>query len=64
VRERAIDLECLFELQWKADRRATKMWQEAHPDKSLVWPDRCNMVVWLLDQLDEEKSKPTLALES
>ena len=50
------DLQRTFDLQWKADQRAIKQWQEAHPGNDLVWPDRCNMVVWLLDQLDAAKA--------
>lgn len=42
----------LFDLQWKADQRAIKRWQEAHPGNDLVWPDRADMVVWLMDEHD------------
>lgn len=44
------ELEVLFDLQWKADQRAIKRWQEANPGSDLVWPDRADMVVWLMDQ--------------
>lgn len=46
------DLQRTFDLQWEADQRAIKRWQDAHPGNDLVWPDRANMVVWLMDQLD------------
>lgn len=49
---KAAELQRVFDVQWKADQRAIKLWQAAHPGKDLVWPDRCNMVVWLLDQMD------------
>jgi len=46
------ELQQLFDLQWKADRRAVKLWQAAHPGNDLVWPDHTNMVVWLMEQYD------------
>jgi len=45
------ELQATFDLQWKADQRAIKQWREAHPGNDLVWPDRCNMVVWLMDRV-------------
>lgn len=53
------EMNALFDLQWEADRRATKMWQEANPGNDLVWPDRSNMVVWLLDELDKARAMIT-----
>lgn len=50
-RDELVDLQRTFDLQWAADQRAIKLWQEAHPGNDMVWPDRCNMVVWLLDEL-------------
>lgn len=46
------ELEALFDLQWKADQRAVKRWREAHPGNDLVLPDRADMVVWLMEQLE------------
>lgn len=46
------ELQELFDLEWKADQRAIKRWQAAHPGNDLVWPDRANMVVWLMEQHD------------
>lgn len=46
------ELEQLFKLQWEADQRAVKRWQATHPGNDLVWPDRTDMVVWLMEQLD------------
>lgn len=57
VIEERDDLQRTFDLRWKADQRAIKQWQEAHPGNDLVWPDRCDMVVWLLDQLDEVRKE-------
>lgn len=57
ARVHAAELTALFNLRWKADRRATKRWQEAHPGNDLVWPDHADMVVWLLEQLDEAEAR-------
>jgi hypothetical protein len=55
------ETDALFDLQWKADQRAIKLWQKAHPGKENIWPDRCDMVVWLMDQLDKLQSKNQMA---
>jgi hypothetical protein len=39
-----------FELRWKADMRAIKMWHEAGGDE-LTWPDHADLVVWLLERM-------------
>jgi hypothetical protein len=49
------ELQATLDLIWEADRRAIKMWQEAHPDKPLTWPDRGKMIFWLLEQLEVKK---------
>lgn len=38
-----------------ADERAVELWRAAHPGKELVIPDRTELVVWLLKQLDARK---------
>jgi hypothetical protein len=43
------ELNQLFELE--ADRRAVAAWKAAHPDRPLTSPDRCDMVVWLMEEL-------------
>lgn len=53
TKDDARDLQRTFDLRWKADRRATKLWQEAHPGNDLVWPDHADMVVWLMEELDK-----------
>jgi len=35
---------------WAADQRAIKAWQIANPGNELVWPDRAQLVGWLLDR--------------
>ena len=49
LRERD-DLQVNFDLRWKADMRAIKMWQKAHPGNDLVWPDHADLCVWLLEE--------------
>lgn len=49
-----------FELRWKADQRAIKRWQEAHPGNDLVWPDHADMCVWMLGEIERLRD----ALES
>ena len=43
-------MNAVFDLRWKADRRATEAWQAAHPGNDLVWPDHADMVTWLLER--------------
>jgi hypothetical protein len=47
-----------FDLRWKADMRAIKRWQEAHPGNDLTWPDHADLCVWLLEQLDAIAAQP------
>lgn len=46
------ELRASFRLRWKADMRAIKRWQKAHPGKENIWPDHADLVVWLLGQLE------------
>lgn len=55
--EKVKELEASFDLRWKADMRAIKMWQAAHPGKEMVWPDHADLCVWLLEQLDGRPDK-------
>jgi hypothetical protein len=52
--DRVKELEFTFDLRWKADMRAIKIWQKK-TGRKLVWPDHADLVVWLLEQLDEKK---------
>ena len=45
----------LFRLQWEADRRAVRRWQDAHPEQPFVMPDRTDLMVWLMQQLEARK---------
>jgi hypothetical protein len=51
LREERDDLRATFDVGWAANKRAVKMWQEAHPGNDLVWPDHADLVVWLMEQL-------------
>ncbi len=53
--EELAQLQLLFDLRWKADMRAIKMWQAAGPDRDLIWPDHADLVVWMLEQLKPAK---------
>jgi len=45
------ELQGCFDIRWKADMRAIKMWQAAHPGSENIWPDHAEMVLWLMEQL-------------
>jgi len=49
------ECEAVFDANWEADQRAIKQWQ-AETGEVKVWPDRCDMVVWLLNKHDKEKA--------
>jgi len=49
-------LQLAFDLRWKADRRAIKRWQAAHPGNDLTWPDHADMVVWLMEQISPDNA--------
>lgn len=59
VTEERDELEQLFDLQWKADQRAIKRWQKAHPGNERIWPDRADMVVWLMEQHTKALEPPS-----
>lgn len=46
------DYEHTFELRRKADIRAIKRWQQAHPGSDHIWPDSADLCVWLMEQHD------------
>lgn len=50
--EELAELRATFDLRWKADMRAIRRWQEAHPERGPVWPDHADLVVWLMEQHD------------
>lgn len=62
--ERIAELEASFDLRWKADQRAIKMWQAAHPGNDLVWPDHADLCVWLLERLTQVMREKDEALNA
>lgn len=44
-------LQNTFDLMWKADQRAIKLWQEA-TGKDHIWPDKAKTTLWLLERLE------------
>ena len=49
--ERMEELQRIFDLEGESDRRAIKRWHDAgNPEH--VWPDRTDMVVWLMGEHD------------
>ena len=47
----------LFDATWRADCRAVDRWREASGRNSLEIPDRTDLVVWLLEQLEAAESR-------
>jgi hypothetical protein len=50
-RERT-ELQAVFEAQWGAEMRAKQRWQIA-TGKEGTWPDRANLVVWLMERVEK-----------
>ncbi len=50
LRQELDEKACTFNLRWKADMRAIKMWRAA-TGRTLEWPDHADLVVWLLQQI-------------
>lgn len=42
------ELETTLKLVYDANQRGIKAWQQAHPDKAMVWPDQAKLVEWLV----------------
>ena len=43
------EMNALFDLQWKAEMRGIKKWQE-ETGRSLIWPDKAEFTLWLLNK--------------
>lgn len=50
--EEACELQDVFDLRCTTDKRAIELWQAAHPGNENVWPDRTDLVLWLLEQIE------------
>ena len=46
------ELEDIFEKVWDADMRAIAAWQAANPGNDMVWPDRSELTLWLLSEIE------------
>lgn len=49
-------LQNTFDLMWKADQRAIKLWQEA-TGKDHIWPDRTKTTLWLLERAEAAEAE-------
>jgi len=45
------ELQRCFDLQWAAQQRAIKRWQEA-TGRDMAWPDHAELILWMLEQID------------
>lgn len=50
-----------FDLRWEADMEAIERWQK-ETGRELTWPDRADLCVWLLEQLDRAEAAGTALL--
>lgn len=55
LREELAEYNDLFDLCWDADRRATKRWQ-AETGEQLVWPDRVDLILFLMQYIGQLES--------
>ena len=49
------ELQQTFNLMWKADQDAIKLWQ-AETGKDLMWPDQRKLTRWLLERAERYKA--------
>ena len=52
-----------FDVLWKLARRASAAYNEAHGEQRHVWPDHTKLLVWLMEQHDQQKQQLTLLTE-
>lgn len=48
------EIQNVFDIVWKADMRAVRLWRK-FTGKDYIMPDRCDLVVFLLKELDDAK---------
>ncbi len=46
------EIQGVFDRHYEIEMTAIKRWQKAHPGNDLVWPDKTEMVQWMMDQID------------
>lgn len=64
LRQELVEFEQTFDLRWKADQRAIKMWQAAGKGRELTWPDHADLVVWLLERREDDQARFTDAMKT
>ena len=57
-------LQVTFDLRWKADQRARKRWQAAHPGSERTWLDHADMVVWLMESSENVSAMAPATLDA
>jgi hypothetical protein len=53
LKARVAELEASLDLQRKSNEQARKRYDHAHPDEAGKWPDRTDMVLWLMVEYDK-----------
>lgn len=53
----AIRTQDLFDERFAQDMMALNLWRHAHPDSGMVFPERTDLVKWLLDQVEASGSR-------
>ena len=56
LKEDAKQLQNVFDIVWKADMRAVRLWRKA-TGKDFIMPDRCGLVVYLMGEWDKAKRR-------
>lgn len=52
LRDRVAELQSSMDVQMKSNERARTRYAEAHPQSNGRWPDRTDMVLWLMQAVD------------
>ena len=63
LQHRVVELEHSLALQCKAGQRAIRMWQ-AETGKDLVWPDKADLCVWLMQKNEQLQATNQQLLEA
>lgn len=63
LQQKINELQLSLDLQWEAGQRAIKMWQ-AETGKELVWPDKADLCVWLMQKNQQLQTINQQLLES
>lgn len=63
LQQKINELQLSLDLEWEAGQRAIKMWQ-AETGKELVWPDKADLCVWLMQQNEQLQATNQQLLEA